>query len=752
MLNELSQVVTALERVGVVTASRHPRMKPMSKNSELLIVRLNDTGKPTDVEFIHRDKAAALLRVEHGSAGSSFPGFNLPTPLLDLAAVAATELKPKLAKLCEAWKKPSSAPHGVFDCIRKLADSGQPRQFTSRQCQQFKLSVVDLVHELQPLFTNAPPELTNFTRLLEVVSGAELALPQFSENVTDALLRAAVTGDRETLKLAQDVLFGVLDWKKRASDFASASYWREKAKQDRNANQPLCLDLVAKDHRFKPVAHPATSELVNQQAINGGLKSGRKGRGGKKLAETDAQTDAFSGTPCDLADVFPEPTIAQLGPFKLFSAHKQNPCLSRYGRIENGLFPISKALVQRMSDDLLYLANDKKKGVTCQPIPSPTRGSKKENKTKSDLLIAYLEEVPDFAEALADLFGGEAQSFSDTDFAARTQPVLEALQGKLKTNPSLKVRLLALCSLDKGRKQISLHRQFRAQDVVRAAQAWKAGAANAPPVSIWFYDKQAKATVWKTHFVPNPLDVSSVVNRVWSSNPKAGFSCSFQRAVTAADAYDVFFADGPLSAEKTRLCLSLLLNRMSAVLARLGAVKNCGDWREWASLSDPVRWQCAKAVSLQGIFLDQLGHTKDNFMKDTIYQIGRLLALADSLHFHYCKWVRTPEEKRKQNKVEAPSELLGNSVFNYALDNPTGALARLAERIKPYKAWADTFDGEEAGLVHWFVRQMGESEKLCALDMLPKRMTDADKAKLLLGYLADYAKKESQSNQPTKTN
>ena len=196
------------------------------------------------------------------------------------------------------------------------------------------------------------------------------------------------------------------------------------------------------------------------------------------------------------------------------------------------------------------------------------------------------------------------------------------------------------------------------QDVVRAAQAWKAGADNTPPVSILFYDKQAKAAVWKTHFVPHPLDVSSVLNRVWSSDPKAGFSSSFQRAVTAADAYDVFFANGRLSAEKTRLCLSLLLNRTASVLARLGAVKNSGDWRAWVSLSDPVRWQCAKSASLLGIFLHHLGHSKDTFMKDSITQIGRLLALADSLHQHYCKHVRNGE---------TPTQLIGNALISTAL-------------------------------------------------------------------------------------
>ena len=57
-------------------------------------------------------------------------------------------------------------------------------------------------------------------------------------------------------------------------------------------------------------------------------------------------------------------------------------------------------------------------------------------------------------------------------------------------------------------------------------------------------------------------------------------------------------------------------------------------------------------------------------MKDTIYQVGRLLAIADSLHFQYCKWVRTSDEKRKQGKVDAPGELLGNALFTSAMTIP----------------------------------------------------------------------------------
>ena len=252
---------------------------------------------------------------------------------------------------------------------------------------------------------------------------------------------------------------------------------------------------------------------------------------------------------------------------KLFSVNtKEVKALDRYGLEGSRQFPATTSTVQKMNDSLLYLAGESKKNITCRPIPGAQPG-------KRDLLISYLEESPDFQEELADLFGGESQSFGDADFAARTQPVLEALDGKLQTDPNLKVQILTLCSLDKGRKQISLHRRIRVKDIVQAARRWKNGSTNVPTISIFFPNKEENKDVRKLHFTPHPLDLASIVNHVWSSDSKSGFKPEFQRAITTSDAYDVFFADGPISESKIRLCFSLLLYRMSPVLARLGAVK-----------------------------------------------------------------------------------------------------------------------------------------------------------------------------------
>jgi hypothetical protein len=738
MLNELAQVVTALERLGTPTGSRHPRINPMGKNRELLIVCLSDGGTPASFTVVPGETSATLVRVEHGSAGSSFPGFNLPTPLRTPQGADPQQLKPAIGALLIERKNTKGSVTILAKAAGGVLKLSAPRSFTANQEKQFARSVGELVAELQPMIQTAGPELENLRQLLKLMAKTEITLALFS----DALVQKLATenpNDRATALLIQDMLFGALDWKKQTAEVGAAAYWEQKAKQDKNAHQPVYLDVVQQDHRFKPVAHPETSRRLNDALLAAHVSTVTE-------EPSSAGVDAYSGEAVPLQEKYAGKTVAHIANFILFSVNTTEVhALRRYGLEGSGLFAASAALAQKMSDALLYLASDAQKGKTCIPIPSA-------QPDKRDLLLAYLEEAPDFAAELAEMFGGEAQNFNEADFRERTQGVLQALEGKLATNPDLNIRLLALCSLDKGRKQLSLHRRFRAAEVVESARLWKEGSQNTPSVSIWFYDKVAKNSVFKSHVVPHPLDVASTLNRVWSTDAKTGFSPSYQRAVSAADAYDVFLAYGPLSRLKTQRCLGVLLARMALVLGRLGAVKTS---RKWTSLGDTARWQCAKAVSLLGIFLEQLEQRKDSFMKEPVYQLGQLLALADSLHQQYCKHVRGDE---------TPTQLIGNALFNTALQQPVFALARLAERLAPYQAWAKTFrntdpnvkSGWEKTLLRLlrectsrFVEEVDGVFRIRA-DELPQRMTDLDKAKLLLGYLADTYEPETKNSTTEK--
>lgn len=723
MLNELSQVVEALERLGSTTQSRHPRINPMGKNKQLLVVCVAKDGTPSRFEVLEGEKAATLFRVEHGSAGSSFPGFNLPVPFRRLHEVQTEKLTPVVESLLTLGKNKNTANAALAEAISQLFELSAPRVFTPSQDKQFQRSCLELVPDLLGKLSTPLASPQNFLSLLAIIDTAKPVLANFTNSLAELLAERGTENDRSTLLLLQDTLFGVLDWKKRSAKIGTPDYWKEKAKHDKNANQPVYLDLAEPDSSFKRVAHSETSRLMNEALL----------KADSSVAEAENESalgvDAYTGEAVELQDKFPSPKIAELGNLKLFSVNTDEVRALRRYRLEGAkAFPVSAALAQKMNDALLYLASEEKRGLSCRAIPSAQPG-------KRDLLVAYLEGELEFGEQMAEMFGGETLTFSDADFAAKAQQVIEMLEGKVAANPDLNIRLLSFCSVDKGRKQISLNRRFRVADVIRAAKDWQAGARNAPEVSVWFYDKNAKQSVYRTLAIPCPLELASTVNRVWNTDAKAGFSSSFQRALSVSDAYDIFMAESPLSRPKAEAALRLLVRRMSLVLAGLGAVRTT---RNWTDLSDIVRWQSLKAVALLGILLRHLDQQKATFMQEPITELGRLLALADSLHLQYCKHVR---------KGESPSQLIGNALFNTALEQPVFALARLAERLTPYQAWARTFRSNDpdagVGLVKYFLGGVASCTAAIKLEQLPARMSDADKAKLLLGYLADHSKKET---------
>jgi hypothetical protein len=725
MLNELSQVVEALDRVGVPTQSRHPRINPMGKNKDLLVLCLGHDGNPKRVEILAGDVATSLFRVEHGSAGSSFPGLNVPTPLRCLEEAPTEKLVPAVEHLLARNNKKDASAHDLSLAVAALFRLSTPREFTTSQKRQFQRSGGELVDELQEKMPEGDLGLANFLSLLALVAEKKPTLDLLAGSLAEFLAAGGDDTSRDAALLFQDILFGALDWKKRQTAIGTPDYWKEKAKQDKNANQPIYFDLASPDTRFKRVAHRETGALINEALMKADAIAGAAAS-----AESSTGMDAFTGRTEPLQDKFPTgPKVAELGNLKLFSVNTNEvQALRRYGLEGSQSFPVAAALVQKMSDALLHLASEDKRGISCRAIPSA-------QPDKRDLLVTYIEGALEFREQMAEMFGGEAASFSDADFAAIAQPVIEMLEGRVAANPNLNVRLLAFCPIDKAKKQISLNRRFRVVDVIRAAKDWQAGSRNVPNVSVWFYDKAAKRTVFRAQTTPCPLELATTVNRVWSSDTKGGFTSSFQRAMSATDAYDVFMGDSPLSRQKAEMALSLLVQRMTNVLTALGAVRTTG---EWTSLSDPVRWHSLKTIALFGILLSQLGQHQRSFMQEPITQVGRLLGLADSLHQQYCKHVR---------KGKSPSQLIGNALFSTALDQPVFALARLAERLTPYQAWARTFQSDDpnasVGLVKYFLAEIAACTAAIRVEQLPSRMTDADKAKLLLGYLADHSRSET---------
>ncbi len=740
MLNELSQVANALKRRKIPLKRRSDVLDPMTKNAPTLVIKLGPDGALAGLEVVAGETAGEWLRVKHGSEGAAFPGFNLPAPLCELVdSTSRKEVEKHIDPRARRYVAPKDAARIAWELLGKA----KVRQFTAPEKQQFLRSVRELVGWLESDLQESGPDLVNLRTLLAVTRKANLDLPQLASRLTDFL---------KTDGAGQDLSLD--DWA-----LLLRLLFEEKTGKRKTWTQPIFLDLADGDPNHVPVADRRTAELLNRYLLANPPRAYKKeARGPARVAKAKTGVrlesggiqcrDAYSGERCNIPDTFPKPKIAVLGNVCLFSNNTQEAeCLSRYGLGGSATFKVSTTNASLFSDALLTIAGEERRNITCRSIPG--------NKSKRELLCVYLEDEPDASDPFVELFGGQSETAAEADFAAVAKPVLDALDARIHANPNQLLRLFCICSLDKANKQVSLSRSYTVREVMTAAKAWQDGAANAPPVTMPFFDKETKKSMWKSRTVPSPLETAIVLNRVWASGDEGGFRSNFERALSIADAYDIFIAPDAIRNAKVRSALQVILLRMRALFTRAAILKVAYDWRELDALQkrkplhERARWQVLKTVALIGIFLRHLGHQHEVFMKEPIYQVGRLLALADSLHFQYCKWVRTSAEKRKAGRVDAPSELLGNALFGGALENPLIALARLAGRIHPYKGWADTYSGEDAGLVHWFVRQMAECERQIDPNTLPKRMEDVHKAQLMLGYLADNPKSEKKETETT---
>src|SRR5207247_409600 len=111
-------------------------------------------------------------------------------------------------------------------------------------------------------FANPPDELTNFIRLLEVINAAKPRLPDFADALAGILATEHSENECSSLIRLQEILFGALDWKKRTSEFGTPDFWKEKAKQDKDGNQPVYLDIAEIETAFKRVANVETSAAI----------------------------------------------------------------------------------------------------------------------------------------------------------------------------------------------------------------------------------------------------------------------------------------------------------------------------------------------------------------------------------------------------------------------------------------------------------------------------------------------------------
>lgn len=120
-------------------------------------------------------------------------------------------------------------------------------------------------------------------------------------------------------------------------------------------------------------------------------------------------------------------------------------------------------------------------------------------------------------------------------------------------------------------------------------------------------------------------------------------------------------------------------------------------------------------------------------MNGQAFSVGCLLKQADRLHKRYCIEVRNKGDVNKP----LPPQLMGNSVFQIALDNPVEGINRLEEKMRVYLGWAETANSRRA---YGVMRDLEAAARALASagDSLPEQFSPEERAQMLLGYLVGF--------------
>lgn len=707
MLNELYEAASSLASAGISPEDWHKEYVPVRAPKLAFFVYLDQHGEIADIARVGEESEISGLRKweSKGDLRQSFPYLNV-SPLLWVS------FDPKKNENDKALEKALKANVTSQEQIRQFEDRVKSDHSTKPWGEKAfnKLqSCLDKGKTLKSILGQAPEECQAIIALIDRLDGisARDFHSKLQRAFTDKLLNSPYTA---------------------AKYFHGLFYSGEK--EPGNA-VTLLLELVDGTSCFEyPVRHERVRNWINTKLL---FQSQDREH---PFSEIDIFGDDAAGCEQTFDDV---PMKNVLGNVKLRAMVAAAACQYRYGKAEAESCPVGQESRSKMKGALEWLTEPKRKGKTWDAISRAA-----DNK---EALLAYPSVLPKDPPNMAVMFSGNSDATEEVDNTSRfencAKNVTSALHAQIAINPDLDVRVFVLRKMDPARTRVSSHRRYSAQHLIHAAELWQHGCRNLPRVLVKQFTKD-KNTEWREPETPFPMEVVWTVNTLWSRDGK---SASKVKSAATEDGVSLLLEEGAyLRSVLHRALYSATRNAVGLVLA-LGQAHAQGE------VINPDKKYIRQAAqqsmllpSILGLLLLKLNITKEEYMKSTPYLVGRLLSLADQLHYHYCKHVRDGS---------VPPQLMGNALMPTALEEPVKALSLYCNRILPYQAWAKTTSDEKAvGLARYFLAELGkvcsELGEVCsdAPSMnLPERCTDVDKAQMLIGYLARPEKSDSETTQ-----
>lgn len=683
MINEIVLLNNSIKRCGLKIKSKHPWITE-HKREEGFIVGFDSKGQIATIEQCSSDKMAKMWKIAPDNQ-KSFPVINLKVPIWKFSRHALEVHDAITDKV---------VTKGCNSMVKICEDA--ELAYTQSERKRLSGRLIDYPAELLKKLDNTNSNLAGLIELINRLKSYKMDIDSFPDQLSQAAIREYSNGSIQSIELVEKLLFGKWDRKEQTY----------KDKQGKDAiTIPIVFDLDDyADFQYR-ITDPALGSYVSDFLFQKEEIS----------AEPSVSLCAVTGEMTSLeTGPFPKPKIPVLEKTYLFSMNKDAKCHQRYGKISSEIFPVSKKLTRELQNSLLYITGEKRKGKTWLTVPSS-------KKKQSDLLIVYLEDKPEIAISLAELLVENTETGNvEALFEETAASVCSALKGESAISSNSLLRLFVLTKLDPGRKQVVISSAFTVNSLISGADNWLVASKNHPYITIPLPGKKGEKARLLEPTCPAPASVMRCLQHQWIRN---GTDSSAVPGCSLREVYDVFLSEQIEAKQSAKKFLQLCLKRLTPLLLGLGGALRTGELKPF---KPHARLMALTAISLISILLFKLEHKREEYMKKAAFNIGKMLALADTLHKEYCRHVR-------DNSI--PPQLIGNALMATAIDNPERGLVRLRERLMIYKAWADKVNGEKYGLAKWALSQMGQVANELADADLPTRTDDAAKAQMLLGYL-----------------
>ena len=463
MINELSQLSTAIQKANIQNESWHRKYLPIpnitQKSPCIRIVVEN--SRVAILESLAQDKGKQIRK--YGDNQGSFPAMNL-APLYRINDVTVRE---KIEKLMKG--------DGTDINLEQIKSWCNVNNWSDKFMKKYKINFVDRPKQLEEQLQNEYcfPPLQQLLKETEPFISPDV-LHNALEEAAFQLLR-----DKTKLRLATQVLFYLPSQK-------------DMDKNDANDTGTLSvvLDTFELENQGFSTAGPRFTAGLNSALLQSEASS--------RQCQVISEKDAFGNDYSKVEEPMPKIKLAAGFDAALRTMFKGQPCQYRYGRIENETYPLSADNRSRFSAALTWISDDQQRGKTWVSIE------------KNEAVYIFPSAISDSMPDMTDPFyRSQTEDSGMEQFEAKTKDFAEYISKTKRYDPDCypeHIQFFVLRKLDKARTKVVYSHNATADDVVIRSDRWQTAARNLP----YFHFGK----LW----TPFPLEVTGILNKVWKKD------------------------------------------------------------------------------------------------------------------------------------------------------------------------------------------------------------------------------------------